>query len=141
MKKNLTKVAFVYLQKDNKILLLQEGGRLSMGLWCFPGGHVDPGETFEQAAIREVQEESGYQVTVGKIIHRSLVANTEYKGSKGDTDEVELLIFEGNIIGGELRIDNQALDIKWLSPEEALALPLRWGLLKNLLLAIPPFST
>src|SRR5680860_865859 len=100
MKKNLTKVAFVYLQKDNKILLLQEGGRLALGLWCVPGGHVDEGESFEQAAIREAAEESGYQVNLEKIIYQSLIANTEYKGGLRDTEEVELVIFKGVIIVG-----------------------------------------
>ena len=134
MKKNLTKVAFVYLQKDNKILLLQEGGQLALGLWCIPGGHVDEGESFEQAAIREAAEESGYQVNLEKIIYQSLIANTEYKGGQRDTEKVELVIFKGVIIGGELKIDDQALDLKWLTKEEATKLPLRWRLLKNLIL-------
>jgi len=134
MEENLTKVAFVYLQKDNKILLLQEGGRLALGLWCVPGGHVDEGESFEQAAIRETAEESGYQVSLEKIIYQSLIANTEYKGSPRDTKEVELVIFKGVIIGGELKIDDQALDLKWFTKEEATKLPLRWDLLKNLIL-------
>ncbi|HBA37012.1 TPA: hypothetical protein DCZ15_04035 [Candidatus Falkowbacteria bacterium] len=134
MKNNLTKVAFVYLQRDNKILLLKEGGRLAMGLWCFPGGHVDVGETFEQAAIREALEESGYRISLGKIIYKSLMLNSEYKGSRGDTNEVELAIFEGNIIGGEFKIDDQALDLKWLTKEEILKLPLRWNLIQDLVL-------
>ena len=123
MKNNLTKVAFVYLEKDNKILLLQEGGRAAMGLWCFPGGHVDEGESFEQAAIREAMEESGYQVNLEKIIYKSLLANIEYRGGSKDTKEVELVIFKGIITGGELKIDNEALDLNWFTKNEAAELP------------------
>ncbi|MDP3837245.1 MAG: NUDIX hydrolase [bacterium] len=128
-----TKVAFVRLRQENKVLLLQEGGRLAMGLWCFPGGHVDEGESFEQAAAREAQEESGYQISLGPIIFQSHISKEEYKGARRDEDIIELVIFDGNITAGELTKDEQALDIRWLSPEEAVKLPLRWEFLKDLL--------
>jgi 8-oxo-dGTP diphosphatase len=135
MKNNLTKVAFVYIQRNNKILLLQEGGVLAKGLWCFPGGHVEKGETFKQGAIREAREESGYQITLEKIIYRTLISKTKYKGARGDTEKVRLVIFKGNIISGKLKQDNQALDLKWLAKEKAIKLPLRWNFLKKLILA------
>lgn len=134
MKNNFTKVAFVYLQRNSKILLLQEGGVLAKGLWCFPGGHVEKGETFKQGAIREAKEESGYKITLEKIIYRTLISKTKYKGSRGDTEKVKLVIFKGNIMGGKLKIDNQALALKWLTKEKALKLPLRWNFLKKLIL-------
>lgn len=135
MKLELTKVAFVYLQKNNKILLLQEGGRLANGLWCLPGGHVDEGETFAEAAVREAVEESGYQVSLDKIIYQSIITSTEYKGSFRDTPEVELCIYKGKILGGELKLDDQALDLQWLSKEEFMQKSLRWSFLKDLILA------
>jgi len=134
MKEKITKASFVYLQKGDKILLLQEGGRMAMGFWCLPGGHVDEGESFEQAAIREAWEESGYHVNLEKKIYNSFISNLEYKGASRDTDEIELVIFKGIIVGGQLKIDNQALDLKWISKKEAIELPLRWGILKNLIL-------
>lgn len=131
--KKLTKVAFVFVKKDNKVLLLQEGGFLAMGLWCFPGGHVEEGETVEQGAIRETLEETGYQITVEKVIYQSLISDVDYKGTVGDTDEVDLVIFMGKIVGGGMKRDDQALDLKWLTREEILLLPLRWNLLKDLI--------
>jgi 8-oxo-dGTP diphosphatase len=131
-----TKVSFVCLSKDDKILFLKEGGKLAFGLWSFPGGHVDEGESFEEAAIREAREESGYQISLEKIIYDSIITNTEYKGSKGDTDQVEIKIFKGVIIGGNLQIDEQALDLQWLTKEEVLKLPLRWNFLKDLILSL-----
>jgi len=38
------------------------------GKWCLPGGHFDPGETWERAAIREVEEEVGLKVTGLKLL-------------------------------------------------------------------------
>lgn len=131
-----TKVSFVCLTKEDKILLLQEGGRLAMGLWSFPGGHVDEGESFEEAAVREAMEESGYEIILEKVIYHSLITNKEYKGTKGDTDQVEITIFKGLITGGNLQIDNQALDLKWMTKEEILKLSLRWNFLKDLIISL-----
>lgn len=133
MKNIHTRAAFVLLEKEDKILVLQEGGRLAYGLWCFPGGHVEEGESFEEGAIREAREESGYEISIKNILFNSVIPDTEYKGTKGDTQEVELTIFKAEIIGGDLKRDDQALDIKWLDKEEIFSLALRWGFIKDLI--------
>lgn len=133
MDNNLTRVAFTYLAQEDKVLILQEGGKRAKGLWSLPGGHVDEGESFEQAAIREAMEESGYEITIEKTIYESLISDTDYKGTLGDTDQVEIVIYKGIITGGKMQIDEQALELKWISKEEALLLPHRWDFLKDLI--------
>jgi 8-oxo-dGTP diphosphatase len=50
---------------DGRVLLAQRPqGKAMAGLWEFPGGKVDPGETPEAALIRELSEELGIDVTV-----------------------------------------------------------------------------
>ena len=134
MNNNFTKVAFVYITRDDKVLLLQEGGALARGLWSLPGGHVEEGESLEQGATRETLEESGYQVKLDKVIHKSLISSSEYKGNIRDTETVDLTIFKGEIVNGSLQIDDQALDLKWFTKKEAIALPHRWDFIKDLLL-------
>jgi len=133
MDNKLTQVAFVYLTKDDKILLLQEDGKLSRGFWSMPGGHLEPGESFTDGAIREALEESGYQVDLGEIIYQNIISKMEYKGSRRDTDQVEIKVFKGKIIGGQMQIDNEALDLKWFDKASALALPHRFKFLKELI--------
>lgn len=63
-------VAVVTDQTGDRILLVKRCG-LDInfpGLWCLPGGHLEPGETAEEAAVRETWEETGINVEVtGKI--------------------------------------------------------------------------
>ena len=53
--------ANVYAERDGKILLLKRAGGALSGQWYIPGGMVDAGEVPEQAAIRELREESGLE--------------------------------------------------------------------------------
>jgi 8-oxo-dGTP pyrophosphatase MutT (NUDIX family) len=51
--------AAVFAERDGKILLLKRAMGEATGGWYIPGGAVDPGETVEQAAVRELHEEAG----------------------------------------------------------------------------------
>ncbi|ANU23120.1 NUDIX hydrolase [Planococcus donghaensis] len=51
---------------DNKILMVKEKATKR---WSVPSGEIENGETVEQACIREIQEETGFSVSVGKAIH------------------------------------------------------------------------
>lgn len=50
--------------QNNKILLVQEAGGPHQGKWGLPKGHVDPGESPEHAALRELHEEAGYHGSI-----------------------------------------------------------------------------
>ena len=57
-------VAVALVDVDGRVLITRRPeGKPMAGLWEFPGGKVDPGETPEQALIRELQEEIGIDVT------------------------------------------------------------------------------
>jgi len=102
-------VAGCLLTKDEKFLLVQEKQPKAYGKWNLPAGHVDRGEAIEAAAIRETQEEAGYQVKLIKevgLYHES-------------AQKPVVHIFSADIIGDELHFpSDELLDAKWLTFEE-----------------------
>jgi len=55
----ITAVAVFLLDAQNRALLIRRAKEPALGKWAPPGGFVDAGETLEQAAIREIAEETG----------------------------------------------------------------------------------
>jgi 8-oxo-dGTP diphosphatase len=55
--------AGVYVMRDSQILLLERAAGMMIGFWSVPGGIVDPGETPQEAAARELMEETGLRPT------------------------------------------------------------------------------
>ncbi|MBA4149488.1 MAG: 8-oxo-dGTP diphosphatase MutT [Verrucomicrobia bacterium] len=65
----IIEVAAGLVFREGKLLITQrcKGAHLA-GLWEFPGGKREPGETYEECLRRELQEELGSEVTVGELI-------------------------------------------------------------------------
>lgn len=112
MTKPTTKVEVVcgvVLQKDGRFLLVQEKQPKVYGKWNLPAGKVDEGETFEQAAVREAKEESGFDVKLGDhilVLHQS-------------ADRPALHAYAAEIVGGELKFpEDEIMDAQWFSLEE-----------------------
>ena len=58
--------AVVWRERDSSELLLMR--RSDNGCWGLPGGYVEPGEGVAEATAREVREETGYSIEVGRLI-------------------------------------------------------------------------
>jgi 8-oxo-dGTP pyrophosphatase MutT (NUDIX family) len=64
----------IYAREDDQWLMVRRSAYVNDPLvWCIPGGHVEPGETCLQGAIREAKEEIGYDLTDAPngLIHAS----------------------------------------------------------------------
>ena len=60
--------ASVLVKHENKYLLGKRNKENANGKWIIPGGGINWGETSEQAAIREIKEETGIDVKIKKLI-------------------------------------------------------------------------
>jgi 8-oxo-dGTP diphosphatase len=63
-------VGAVVLDGDGRLLLIRRGHAPSAGFWSVPGGRVEPGETLDEAVVREVREETGLAVRPGPVAGR-----------------------------------------------------------------------
>lgn len=94
--------------------------------WEYPGGLIEPGETFQEALRREVLEESGVEIEITGFI--GICKNIERN--------IVNIDFTARYIGGELRTSEESTEVIWASPEEAVDLitfPLTKKRLKNML--------
>ena len=69
MESKKLQVVAAIICKDNRIFATQRGYGEFKGQWEFPGGKVEPGETPEEALVREIKEELDTEIAVAKYIH------------------------------------------------------------------------
>ena len=93
--------------EEGRIWLLRRGFDPGGGLWTFPGGFVDLGESVEQAAHREVAEELAIEIELGSLLGVY---------SRSD-DRVALIVFEARVLG-EPRVTAEAIEVRAFAPGE-----------------------
>jgi len=103
-----------------RLLLIRRGNEPGLGLWSVPGGHIEAGETDAQALVREMAEETGLTVRPGELVGR--VRRGPYV----------IFDYRVDVVGGELRAGDDALDARWCSARDLAALPLVDELLETL---------
>lgn len=83
------------------------------GCWCFPGGHVEPGETSRQAVQRELFEELGIDVAPTERLGAVRVADGRYV----------LAVWRVRHCSGRLRATPKEIsNVRWLTPAEIRAI-------------------
>jgi mutator protein MutT len=93
-----------------KLLITQREAKAHLGgLWEFPGGKREAGETFEQCLVREIREELGVEIAVGELFEEVVHSYPE--------KTVHLKFFICNLIGGEPQPLGCAA-FRWVSKSE-----------------------
>lgn len=82
--------------------------------WSFPKGKLDPGETDEEAALREVAEEAGLACTLGDELPA-----TAYVDRKGQPKVVRYWAMRPS--GGRFVANDEVDEVRWLEPDAARA--------------------
>src|SRR4051812_15012656 len=83
--------------------------------WTLPKGKLDPGEGFEEAALREVEEETGMRCRLVREL-----PSTRYTDSKDRPKVVRYWLMEPE--SGEFEPNDEVDELRWLPPDEAEAL-------------------
>ncbi len=102
---------------QGRFLLVQRGHHPAKGLWSLPGGSVEPGESLQETARREVFEETGLEISPGAEVWRVSVELAE--GLMYDVHA-----FEAVITGGVLAAADDAAAVAWVAPEDLHTLDL-----------------
>ena len=119
---HLVSVAAMVHDGKGKILLVNSPWRG----WEYPGGLIEPGESFEQALRREIREESGVEVEIERFV--GICKNLERN--------IVNIDFVCRYVGGDLRTSEESTEVVWVTPEQALNMitfPLTKKRLQNML--------
>jgi 8-oxo-dGTP diphosphatase len=119
--------AYAVILDDRDQVLLALWNEASEPLWTMPGGGVELDETVEQATVREVREETGFDVELVRLLgvdthvvgvgERPHVTDRPLKGVR--------VVFAARVVGGELRneVDGTTDEARWFSLDEVSSLP------------------
>jgi 8-oxo-dGTP diphosphatase len=114
--------SYAVIVDERDRLLLALWNERELPRWTLPGGGVELRETVEEAVVREVREETGYDVELGRLLgvdtlvvppeERTVDRDRFYKGVG--------VIFEATIIGGRLRneVDGSTDEARWFPLSE-----------------------
>lgn len=100
--------AGVLVGRGGRLLLVRRNHEPALGRWSFPSGYVDAGEIIEDAAAREVREETGLEVRLTRLLG--------VYSSAGE--QVVFIAYAGEAPDGEARAGEEASEVRWFEPAE-----------------------
>jgi len=115
MEKNIRQVVAAVIEKDGKVLVARrKPGLVAGGLWEFPGGKLETGETPERCLERELEEELGVSARAGDLLCSVPFAST--------LTAFELLVYRTELLSDSFKLTDHD-EIRWQAPgdmDEAL---------------------
>jgi len=108
VEKKSRQVVAAVIEKDGKVLVVRrKPGLVAGGMWEFPGGKVEDGETAEKCLERELEEELGVRTRVGELL-----CSVPFSGA---TRAFELLAFRAELLSDSFVLTDHD-KIRWQAP-------------------------
>jgi len=103
------------VERGSRLLVIRRALHIPKGgRWCFPGGHVEPGETAKVAVVREFREELAITVRPTQRLGAVRVLDTRHV----------LAVWRVAYLGGEINPSPaEVAEVRWMLPEELGAIP------------------
>ncbi len=112
-------VALAILDREGRVLMQQRpANKQHGGLWEFPGGKLEAGETLGAAVVREIDEELGLEIKEDALFPISFANDDLGLNSR----QILLLLFGARIWGGEAMAKEAGSAIRWVDAEELAGL-------------------
>lgn len=100
----------VVLRKGDAFLLVKRGRAPNQGYWAFPGGRVEAGESLEEAARRELLEETGLSAADYSLLRMIPL--------EGDWGVFHLTVFRASAVEADPVAGDDAEDVRWFTLEQ-----------------------
>jgi 8-oxo-dGTP pyrophosphatase MutT (NUDIX family) len=119
-------VATAYLVRDGKTLLIKHK---KLGMWLPPGGHIDEGETPDQAVLREALEETGLEgefvvaprapvMRLGRVESLHEPQRVQVEELPGHNHHIDFIYYLRAKPGAHSHRPDESDDIRWHTPED-----------------------
>ena len=93
-------------------------------LWALPGGGHELGESIAETVVREVQEETGYDVRVTGLSGTYTNPGHVMAYEDGEVRQQFSIAFTAELVGGEARTSSESKRVEWVSPADTADLPM-----------------
>lgn len=108
-------VVAVVEDAEGRVLLIH---KTDNNLWALPGGGHEIGETIAETVIREVKEETGYDVEVKAITGTYTDPGHVMAYDDGEVRQQFSIAFRARLLGGEAQTSSESREVVWLAPDE-----------------------
>lgn len=108
---NPSPAAGAVIVDDGKLLLVQRAGYPREGDWCIPAGFIEWDESPEECAVRELKEETGFDVELQGLFK-------VYSGTDDPRTNALLILYFAKVVGGEAQADDDAAAVEFFALKE-----------------------
>ncbi len=111
-----------FVRKGDAILLIRRGKPPRFDEWSIPGGAVELGETWREAARREVREECSIEIAVGEVLDAIDIIERDPDGRI--RYHYAIVDFMATYLQGDVQANSDAADVRWVTQDELDQYPL-----------------